>query len=279
VKKQLKIVLTTDFTDSSHHAMDYAKKLFSKWQGEISYFLLHGYMPMVPYSGGSGGIPVIKNDAYQKESIQKLNDEAEILITKAKMKVIPVFEKGPISEALKVIEKREKPDLVIIGSRERSFIERMTFGSNTIQVLNNSNTPIMAIPLKAKFKKPTSIMFAADFKTIDIPIESFDIFKDLVKLFKAKLQVLHIYESEEEKQENLTLTNSDIHNYLKDLEHEHCYVVNEDVDEGISSFIAEHKPEMLAMIPHDQGFFEQLFKTSLSRKMTQEANLPLLILK
>ncbi len=274
----LKIVLTTDFTDPSHRAIDFAIKMFAHWQGEITYFLLHGFKQMAPYVD-TGSIPVINNEAWEAESEQRLQKEVETLKKKANINVSAVFEIGSITEVVKKVEERENPDLFIMASREKSFFERMTFGSTTLQVLANATTPVLAIPMEVEFKKLDSIMFAADFEPLGTPFESFEFFKDLVKRFKAKLQVLRVYESEKQMAGENALQDSIIHKYLERVEHEHYPVVNGDIYEGIISFIDQKAPDMVVMIPRDKNFIEKIFNSSLTRKMTYEANVPLLILK
>lgn len=273
----LKIVLTTDFTDPSHHAIDYAIKMFAQWQGEITYYLLHGFKQMAPYVD-TGSIPVITNQAWETESMQQLEKEVKTLKQKANIKVSAVFEIGSISEVVKKIEERENPDLFIMASREKSFFERMTFGSNTIQVMANVTTPVLTIPLEAEFKKIDTVVFAADFEPLGTPFESFELFKALVEKFDAKLQVLRVYASEKQM-EGTALQDSIIHKYMERVEHEHYPVVNADVYEGIISFIDQKTPDMVVMIPRDKNFIEKIFKSSVTRKMTYEANVPLLLLK
>src|SRR5690606_23333742 len=160
-----------DFTDSSHHAIEHGIKMFAKWQGEITYFLLHGFKQLAPYVD-TGSIPVINNEPWEIESEQLLIKEVETLKEEANINVMAGFEIGSITEVVKKIEERENPDLFIMASREKSFFERMTCGSNTLQVMANAATPVLAIPLEAEFKKIDTVMFAADFEPLGTPFES-----------------------------------------------------------------------------------------------------------
>jgi hypothetical protein len=56
-------------------------------------------------------------------------------------------------------------------------------------------------------------------------------------------------------------------------------VINADIYEGIMAFINQNTPDIVVMIPRDKNFIEKIFKSSVTRKMTYEANVPLLILK
>jgi nucleotide-binding universal stress UspA family protein len=50
------------------------------------------------------------------------------------------------------------------------------------------------------------------------------------------------------------------------------------VDEGLEKALQTEKPALLVIVRHDYGFFEGLFHSSVSRKILNNAALPILVL-
>ncbi len=273
----MKVILTTDFTDASLMAMTYAIELLSKFEDKVEYQLMHAFKPMAPYVE-TGAIPVLENDAWKEESMDRLEEVSDNIKEKYDIAIQNTMVRGGVLEAVKELEDKEEVDLVVMATREKNAFQRLTFGSNTVDVGTHIHTPVLAIPKESKYRVPKKIVFATDLKPLDIDFDSFLFFKDLVKTYGMKLQVLHVFHSEKEKDEKPQLKNTAMHRYLEDLDHEHCPIVSSDTYKGISKFIDENKPDILVVIPRDRSFFGKLFHASITSKMAYHAEIPMLIL-
>jgi hypothetical protein len=65
---------------------------------------------------------------------------------------------------------------------------------------------------------------------------------------------------------------------LKNIKHSFAYVKNSDIAEGISEFTKRNNAQLLAIIDHKANVLSQLFRYSVKYKLTQSAELPLLII-
>ncbi|MCV9387319.1 universal stress protein [Reichenbachiella ulvae] len=273
----MKTLLTTDFTDSSKNAIDYAIQLLSK-EDQVKYKLVHAHKPMVSYSGEKS-IPVLENPALKDKLKKELEEMQWNLKDEYTIDVEPELKRGGVYEVVHRLEKNDSShDLVVMATREKSFFERMTFGSNTLQVAQNAETPVLIVPREAKSKSPKTIAFATDLEPLHIPYTSLKLVKDLIDQHDAALEVVHVYESEEEKEKSVSMKDTAMHRYMEEIEHKHVSMINESVYDGIIDYISKHKPDMLVLIPRDRNFFEQLFDKSVSKQMARDTDIPSLVL-
>jgi len=70
----------------------------------------------------------------------------------------------------------------------------------------------------------------------------------------------------------------ELHDTLEAIPHNFFQVEHKHVSEGLSHFIGLHKVDMLVMVEHQRGFFDQVFRSSITRQMSMLTNVPLLVL-
>ncbi|MCC9167555.1 universal stress protein [Pontibacter harenae] len=100
--------------------------------------------------------------------------------------------------------------------------------------------------------------------------------RDFLKIFKAKLQVLHLYRTAEQ---------FDAHNSLEvfyrnfqDIDYDFSFDLRKDVAAGIQDFVQEQQADLLVMIPQKHNFFARLLDLSITAKITTHPLVPLLAL-
>lgn len=280
MKNKLTILIATDFTEAANHAVDYTLNLFKSWKDvKINFLLVHSYKPMAPY-GDAPSIPVIQNQELGKEYSEKLEALSETIKNKAGVKtgIKTFFEAGPLNVTIKKIMRDEHPDLVVMGSREMSTFERMTFGSNTIEVASTVDCPVLAVPLEAEIKNPENIVFAVDSEPMDIPYEDLGLLKNLKKISNANLKVVHVAKSGDKETLRKAMEDTVLHRYISEVAHAHHPIVNENIFEGILSFVEQEQPGLLVAVPRERNFFEKIFHTSITGKMVHHTKVPILLL-
>ncbi len=272
----MKTLLTTDFTNASTHAIEYAIQLLSKEGTE--YELIHAFKPMAPYAEISS-IPVLENVAWKVELKKKLDELHLNIKNKYDIEIDSSLKRGGVYEVVHKFEKkRDKPDLVVMATREKSFFERMTLGSNALQVAEKAQTPVLIVPKEAEKKSPNKIAFATDLNPLEIPYDSLKLVKDLIHDYQAKLEVVHVYENKKEKDDSEKMKNTAIHRYLEEIDHKHIAVINDNVYDGIIEYLDKHQPDILVIIPRDHNFFEKIFNEQITKKMVNHTEIPLLVL-
>ena len=51
-----------------------------------------------------------------------------------------------------------------------------------------------------------------------------------------------------------------------------------DIDEGIKTYVLQYKPDILAMFPAERGFFDKIFQSSHTEEIAFHATVPLLVI-
>ncbi len=271
---ETKIILTTDFTEASENAIRYVLQLYANTP-DVTFLLLHVHNPIVPFAD-TGGPSSTENKQLENSIKNKL--EKRVAKFDQSLNVSSIFEKGSVKEVVNALVEKEHPDLIVMGSRDKAFMERVTLGSNAILVALTAQCPVLIVPLESMFAPLQNVAFAADFKNPDVSRESFQYLKSLIQSNDANLQVVHVYKSEniDFKKESISKL---FHHFLEEVKHKHHPVINKNVYDGILSFIEEQKPEMMAVIPRDREVFEDMFHSSITRKMAFHGQIPLLVLK
>jgi nucleotide-binding universal stress UspA family protein len=280
MSNSIKILIATDFTESSNNALKYADTIFRNWYGmPTSYILLHAFKPLVPYSN-TPSMPVINNEALEKELKNKLEALKLDLLKHIdnESKVESYFGQGSLNKVIQNVLVEENPDLIVMGTREKSAFQRMTVGTNTIEVADTVSCPILAVPREAEAKDLLNMVLVTDLKALASEKKSFTLLERLSNLGKSTLSVLQIYESEKEMQQSENKEKSAIHNQLVNVKHNHASLVSDKVYNGINSYLKEHKPDLLILENKKSGFFEQIFHNDPTEKMVYHAQIPVLLL-
>lgn len=125
-----RIVVATDFSDSSRHALHAAARFFPTCE----LILYHAYT--IALAGISDKIPNahISGDSEKNECTDFL--DASDLPASVRSRLQVVIERGPLEVALTDYVRRQGADLVIIGTHGRSGVMNILLGSTATRLLN-----------------------------------------------------------------------------------------------------------------------------------------------
>jgi len=275
-----KILFPTDFSDTANNAFVYALNLADSIGAEI--YLLHAYeMPVL--STTSSGQPELLQQVYTsielnhfeqyKAEIPKLRKIAED-IGKHHIQLTCLFEEGLMLSILKKIIKQETIDFIVMGTNGNNSLEKKLLGSNTVHVIENIDIPILSIPKGAKFKRLNNFGFATMLRDTDKPG-----IKQIYKIaegLNADVHVLHVLRNENEKAMQLLENWKD---EFKDTSISFHTVLNKNLEESVFFFIDDQLIDVMCIVKRQLNFFESLFTSSLSKKLSYHADVPVLVLK
>lgn len=265
-----KILVPIDYTSVSENAVTYAME-FAKAR-KASVILYHALHIPVP----SSEIPLayITEKDLRTEATRDLENYASKVSAlypdvKIEWNLTVDFVKNGIAEA----SKTNNVSLIIMGLTPAGFLERIT-GSNSTNLLDDLEVPLIIVPVTAKFKVPVRIMVAFDLRT-DSPSELFSPVKELATQFQSEVMFAHIgNESSNSKSEKFI---KELQIEFKDVPHTFSFHENEDVYSGIENLLIELKADLLVMCHHERNFFSGLFSESHTRKMVWVSELPVMV--
>ncbi len=270
----MKILIPTDFSKNARHAIDYATLLAKSVSAEIK--LLYVYTP--PVTRGNLAYPLIQDEIKRgvKEAGEQMiklcseTTDGSGLLCKSHV-IIGVV----VDEIIKVSED-SKIDLIVMGTKGASGIEKILFGSNTASVIEMATCPVLVVPMNAVITLPKKIVFATDFQDTDMQS-----LKELVTItngLKAELILLHVSKEDLKSDRDLIEDFSKAVAEEVNIDQPYYYVMHhENIQAGIDKFVDSVGANLIALSMRKRGFFKKLFDPSLSKKMAYQADLPLLV--
>lgn len=274
-----KILFPTDFSENANNAFVYALKWAEKYEAEI--ITLHVYeLPVLDMSFVD--IPLYQAEVYQSiemGSFENFKDQIPILRNIASqhgLSHIPLnnilLSGDLVSNILEIVQK-EYIDFVIMGTTGSNGFKGMFLGSNTASVMSGTNTYVIGIPEKAIYQSITKIAFTTQFT-----IEELDSLRRLIpiaKKFDAEIECVYI-KNETNAVKEIIIADWEV--IFREENVRFHIIESNDVQEAILEFINEHHINLLTISKHKRGFWEGLFHSSLTEKLSNNVQIPLLVL-
>ena len=148
-----KVLFCTDFSENADYAFDFAYGIAKRDEGLL--YILH-VIPENPQKAYVEGFLSTENlEKIQKTIEEDLdNNYKERYVNKIGNEIICEFvtKSGREDEEILEFAKKEKIDLIVMGTHGRTGIEHVFFGSVSEKVLRHSPIPVFVIPGKEKLE-------------------------------------------------------------------------------------------------------------------------------
>jgi nucleotide-binding universal stress UspA family protein len=156
------------------------------------------------------------------------------------------------------------------------------FGSVTARLIREGRMPAIVVPANAAFRAPKRILFAYSFDP-DTDPHTLRPLNLLAAQFGAYVRVLTFFKEDKTPatvavmQESATQKKLD--GLLEGLRHGYRLEAGpDDLPGGILEQATHYQADLVAVIPHHHGFFENLFNRSVTQEMVARTQTPLLVL-
>jgi nucleotide-binding universal stress UspA family protein len=267
------ILIPTDFSDTARNALNYALALFG---ADHRYILMNSFTE--PSSGTSSMISL--RDVLQEASEDSLAEEVDYLKTELnhpdlKLEAISVY--GETASAISVTANKEEVDVIVMGTTGASGMKEVFIGSSAAGVLQKANCPVITVPKNHVYKAIKNVVFASDLKETEI-VELPAVFTDLIKKSNAAITVVTVQKEAMPVGELEADEGYGLHTQLQDYQHDFKMIESEDVEAGIANYAHEIKADLIVTIPRKGSWFNRLFNPSVSKKLVQHIDMPLMAL-
>ncbi|RTY96721.1 universal stress protein [Flavobacterium sp. GSN2] len=270
-----KILFPTDFSEVATNAFVHALEFAKIVQGEL--VLLHTFkLPIYDnqffpenYAVIYDSLALAQFDMFKDEipKLRAIADERHL----DKIKMSHRLMDGNLLYNIKKSIKEDKIDFVIMGTSGATGWEAFFMGTNTSAVISGIDIPMLCVPLEAKFKKTEIIGFTTRFRTKDK--KALKMVLDIAKKTKAKVKCLYVKTSDSD------VSNDTVTAWEEEFINEpvEFFVISSDeVKETILDFIMYKEIDVLTMLTYKRGFFEGIFKPSLTKKIATNFDIPIL---
>ena len=280
-----RILVPVDYSENAQNALTSAFEIAHLAGAEL--ILLHVFYPIMAPPAAHSAMDVIQSmEEGQARSLLDFVEQIRNSITIDSGKAgsfstvpVKVIAKmgGAYEKILETIE-RYNVDLVLMGMQGGEAVSQALVGSTTISVMQKSRVPVLAVPKGSTFNQFATIVFAINLRKLHDKAD-LSFLRDFVKVFKANLQVLHLYRNE--TQQNTYEATQPLQHLVQQFE-DIPYTVNFDVQEnvarGIQNFIRAQKAELLVLVPQKHSMLERLLDKSVTGRITAHPLVPLLAL-
>lgn len=266
-----KILVPTDFSENAKLALGHAIQIANKFGATV--FVLHAYH-VATSTGNLVSIDhIVKAD--REEELAALISEIKPLLA-PNTKIESQVSKGNSVESICKAAEKLKVDIIIMGTTGADGMKKIFLGSTASNVMLHTPIPVLAIPTDFQNFHPWNITLALD----DKKIEDLTLLKpilDLVKGFDAVLDLLTVIDENHPK----ARIDPDLEEYLKieGVNYTYFIVKADNIVEGIRKFVAREKSDMLCLIHHPRGLFQNIFGASVAKEMVFASSVPLLVLR
>jgi nucleotide-binding universal stress UspA family protein len=273
------ILLPTDFSKNSMNAIDYAMVMFENVSCEFyiinvqkaSSFISDD---MVVVSASATIYQTIIDTA--KKSIENVIVKIKAKFNNDKHRFHSIVDYDNFIDSLNQTSKINHIDLIVMGTKGASGLDKVIFGSNTVRVMQRCNTPVLAIPDGCKFEGLDEVAFTTSFQSL-YHVEDLQPLINLTKRCDSKLHVLHVMDSDNLAPE-MDRGIDFFKEHFKDAALEYIYAVDNNIFHIIDEYIKTNSIKLLAMVGRKHTFLERLFTTHTVETIAFQIKIPFLVM-
>ncbi|NMH86154.1 universal stress protein [Flavivirga algicola] len=180
-------------------------------------------------------------------------------------------------DSIDQVAEKNQVDLIVMGTKGASGLQKVIFGSNTVRVIQRCKVPVLAIPDNCVFSNLNKIAFITNNAT-EFNEERLKPLVDLVALNDSVLHVLHIADENhlvQKQNENIDFFSSQFVNSI----HDYIDIKTKDMYDVVHKYIVRNHVEMLCMVGEKHSFLERLFNRHLVETFAFSIDIPFLVMK
>ncbi len=158
------VLAATDFSKNAGVALDWACEIAKAHDARL--VLFHAFMPPVLPTAAPEFVP-LPADVYeaQQEHVKELIEEQAAARRASGVKIEPRIQMGHAAPTIVAGAEQEEADLVVLGTRGLTGIERLFLGSVAAKVIREAPCPVLAVPMdEVEAHRPVrSLLIPTDF--------------------------------------------------------------------------------------------------------------------
>jgi len=266
-----RIIVPTDFSEASDHALEFAVELAKNINGMIK--LVHVYFPM---NSSVDGVVYIDNKAETEVRdrlvAKRIQMENKLLDYHSISPFIEtVFLVGQASKEIERMIENDQGDLIIMGTVGDDDVFKHLLGSVSVSVATHASCPVFVIPPDVSFKAFNHVLYASEEPLID---------EDVIAAVKeltgqeCAIDVVHLFEEENDFVDNdVEILQEDKVKHIKEV-----LLFKQDLIESLHAYAENESIDLIVMERKKRAFWQGIFHQSATRTMTIKTRWPLLIL-
>lgn len=273
------LLVPTDFSTASEKAGLFAADLAIRTKAMV--MLHHVYIPLEsPFVGSEAELQKL-NEQAEAGILKKLQAQKKALEEKfPDCKISISVGESPLIDHLIHFARQNKIDLVIMGTQGASGLRKTLIGSVSSRMIERCPIPMLFIPEKYVWKKPSLFLFASNYESSDeLAIASII---PLLDVYGADCKLVHLYEPSFGGQKKEIVKLHACMKKIQDRFPNHSFSSELIEGESVVSMMEELNEivpyDVLVMVHRRKSFLQKFFISSLTKNMSHISTHPLFVL-
>jgi len=271
--KMPKIIVPTDFSETSVNSFNFATRYAKDISGMVK--VVHVYYPSSADINGNVfvdvGLKKVK-EALLDEFVEVANQDwiGELMATAL---IDKQFAEGfPVPKILD-ISKENQASYIIVGTTGEGETFKKWFGSVSTELVKKSDIPIIVVPPESRYTGFGKILYASNDPLLDEHCLEF-----LCNFSKSHGSILHVVHVAQPGEETSDFISHWMDINCPDVEYINKVIHHEDVEEGLHDYARGNKIDLVIMSSKKRSFLENIFHSSVSKKMAMHTDIPIMVL-
>jgi len=187
--------------------------------------------------------------------------------------------KGTVYEVVSYLVKERKIDLVVMGMAGASGVIQFLLGSNSKEMIEKADFPVLFVPYSASFRKVQKIVFATNLAQEELgPLQ---LLIELATPLNAEITIAHITDKEvaenSKQQHKIDAFLNDVIGKINHPKIKYEKMWNIDIDNGLDWIVEQKDVDLVAIVHQHHNIFGRIFKGSHTQKLSRHIEVPLLV--
>lgn len=286
-----RVLIPVDFSNYSMKACEFGFNLAKSYGAEV--ILLHVYFTPIyatslPYGDvfnyQSGDEESVKNILRRVHAdLNTLSDKVKERIASKEFPDVNfscVLREGIPEEEILRYAKEQQPRVIIMGTRGKNQKDIDLIGSVTAEVIERSQTSVLAIPENTPFKEFNGVKRVAFLTNFDQrDFIAFDSFINGWKSFRFSVSLIHLTDVDDTWNEiKLAGIKEYFHKQYPELDIQYDVVKNDNLLTNLDTYIKTNKIDIITLTSYKRNVFSRLFNPGIARKMIFHSDTPVLVI-
>jgi len=279
------LLIPVDFTQTTDNAMNFGAEWAKHYGYERIILLRSFYISIFENLIMSAEFSNVNEDNINIDR-ENQKEQLDILCRQLKekagdaVKVQTATSELPLLRSIIDIIKYEQPQMILLGSDNINNLNDAFISGNVIRIAKASPIRVLIVPSHYTYKPVHEILVPCDFKAVN-SLDKINSLRAVPQWHEVKILVLNVDASQPNinPDDKFKEAESNIHDYLKNFEHDIYYVAEKNVTDGILNFEKINEVQLMIAMPGKYSFLYTLTHKSVSEALYKNTRLPLMILK
>ena len=269
-----KIIVVTNFSDSSRNALEYACKFLQNPTTSVLLLNIFSFPGMITNDAIAIAAmsETIDNDERRlKEEYEWVRSAYPEINIKAEMVT------GVFLDELYAKTVEENTRMIIMGA-DGHYSDLLSWDTNIVDAFIDLHIPVLIVPSTVSFRPVKKIAFAFNYyrKNLEMPVA---MIKRLVHFTKAQLYVINVVSPQEVIDEKAKSYKQELQESLAELSPVYYEPGFRNIFSTIDTFTASESIDMLTVIPARHGLWHNIFQQDHTKGLVYLNHVPVLSLR